>query len=45
MSNKKQKSSIPLVISKNYKLNFVTDKIKLILPELLERNIKLTDRL
>ena len=38
-------SNIPPIISKSYKSNFVNDKISSILPELLERNLKLTDRL
>ena len=41
----KRKNNIPSIVSKNYKSTFVTDKIKLILPELLARNIKLSDRL
>ena len=40
-----QKASTPPVVPRNYKSNFVSEKIKLILPELLARNNKLTDRL
>jgi len=40
-----QNANIPPVVPKNYKSNFVSEKIKLILPELLARNNKLTDRL
>ena len=36
--------SIPSLVPKNYKSSFVSEKIKLILPELLARNIKLSDR-
>ena len=37
--------SVPSLVPKNYKSNFVNEKIKLILPELLARNIKLSERL
>ena len=39
------KGKIPELVPKNYKSSFVTKKIKSILPELLARNTKLTDRL
>ena len=45
MLKSKNRSSIPSIASKNYKSSFVTEKIKLILPELLARNIKLSERL
>ena len=40
-----QRQKGPNLLPRNYKSTFVNDKIELILPELLERNIKLTDRL
>ena len=40
-----QRAKIPSMVPKNYKSNFVSEKIKLILPELVARNNKLTDRL
>ena len=45
MQNLKSQSSIPSIVPRNYKSNFVSEKLNLILPELLARNIKLTDRL
>ena len=40
-----QKIKIPSLVTKNYKANLINDKISVILPELLDRNMKLTDRL
>ena len=40
-----QKIKIPSLVPKNYKANLINDKISVILPELLDRNMKLTDRL
>ena len=40
-----QKIKIPSLVPKNYKANLINDKISVILPELLDRNVKLTDRL
>ena len=40
-----KKIKIPSLVPKNYKANLINDKISVILPELLDRNIKLTERL
>ena len=41
----RRKGSGPNLLPKNYKSSFINEKLDLILPELLARNLKLTDRL
>lgn len=40
-----QRTKISTKVPKNYRANIINEKLKLILPELLARNLKLTDRL
>ena len=40
-----QRTKISTTVPKNYRANIINEKLKLILPELLARNLKLTDRL
>lgn len=40
-----QRTKISTTVPKNYRANVINEKLKLILPELLARNMKLTDRL